>query len=99
MGINRRSFFKTMGVVGGTLTLGKSFAAPARDEKSVSEFYGILYDSTLCGGCQGCEYACAEAYGFDYPDIEDVPELGVKREPDETRRITINAFETSKGEQ
>ena len=96
MGINRRNYLKTLGVVGGTLTMGRSFGAPAKKKESI-EFYGMLFDSTLCIGCQNCEYVCAEHYGFPAP--EDMPEAGVKREPNETRRVAVNCFNTSKGEQ
>jgi Fe-S-cluster-containing dehydrogenase component len=97
MAIDRRNFLKTLGVVGGTLTVGKSFGAPVKEGEEGVEFYGMLYDSTLCAGCQACEYACADKYGFAAP--EDVPEPGVIRKPDETRRLTVNSFNTSKGEQ
>ena len=97
MGINRRNYLKTLGVIGGTLTAGKSFGAPSKKGKDDVEFYGILYDSTLCIGCQNCEYVCAEHYGLPAP--EDYAEAGVKRETDETRRLTVNCVETSKGEQ
>jgi len=97
MGINRRNFLKTLGVAGGTLTVGRSFAAAAREEEENVEFSGILYDSTLCIGCQSCEFACAEEYGF--PSPVDMPETGVIREPDETRRLAVNSFDTSKGDQ
>ena len=83
--------------MGGTLTVGKSIGAPAKKGEKDIEFYGILYDSTLCFGCQSCEVACAEHYGFPLP--EDVPEPGVTRETDETRRVAVNSFNTSKGEQ
>lgn len=97
MSINRRNFFKTLGVAGGTLAFGKSFGAPL--EPDDKEFYGILYDSTLCGGCQSCEYGCAEKYELPFPDSEDIPEVGKIRKPTEIQRVTVNAFETSKGEQ
>ena len=97
MGISRRDYLKTLGVILGSLTVGKSFGAPAKKGKNDIEFYGILYDSTLCVGCQVCEYACADHYGFPFP--EDVPEPGVTRETDETRRVAVNCFNTSKGEQ
>jgi len=96
MGIDRRNFLKVLGVAGGTFTIANSFAAPAKNKKSDVEFYGILYDSTLCGGCQGCEIACADKYGFPYPD--DEPVTCVLRETSETRRVAINSFKTSKGE-
>jgi Fe-S-cluster-containing dehydrogenase component len=97
MGVNRRNFLKALTVLGGTLTVGKSFSAPGIDEKSGIEFYGILYDSTLCVGCQACEVSCAEKYGF--PSPVDVPAPGVIRKTDETRCVAINSFNTSKGEQ
>lgn len=96
MGINRRDLLKTLGAVGASLAVGKAFASPVKRDESDTEFNGILYDSTLCVGCQSCEYACAEAYGFPAP--EDFPEVGVNRQTDENRRITVNAFETSNGE-
>lgn len=94
--IDRRKFLKALGVVGGTLTAGKSFGVPDTDKTSEKEFYGILYDSTLCGGCQGCEIVCAEKYGFPFP--EDVPLPGVKRDTNEKQRVAINCYQTSRGE-
>ncbi len=96
MSFDRRDFLKTLGLVGGTLTVRKSFGA-AEPEKNHTEFYGILYDSTLCGGCQVCEIVCGEQYGLPWP--EDEPVAGVLREPNETRRVAVNCYNTSKGEQ
>jgi Fe-S-cluster-containing dehydrogenase component len=95
MGIDRRSFFQFLGITGLTLALGKeSKAAPTPQEKQ--SFMAVLYDSTRCVGCQGCEEACAEANNLPAP--EDYPELGTIRKLDETRRTVINCYETSKGE-
>ena len=96
MGFDRRIFLKTLGVAGVTLTMGKSFGATT-NKKSAIEFYGILCDTTLCIGCQGCEYACAEQYGL--PEPVDEPAPGVVRKTDETRRVVVNCHDTSKGEQ
>lgn len=96
MHINRRFFLKSLGVAGAILTLGKSFGATT-EKKNNKEFYGILYDSTLCIGCQSCEYACSEQYGL--PEPTEVPEPDVIRKTDETRRLVINSYNTSKGEQ
>lgn len=60
MGLDRRNFLKTLGVAGATLAVGKSMAA-GTDKKDHVEFYGMLYDSTRCVGCQTCETVCAEA--------------------------------------
>ena len=92
---SRRNFLKTLGVVGFTLTIGKTFGYTPKAKNDV-EFYGILYDSTRCVGCQSCEYACAEKYGF--PEPSDGPEIGVVRKTDELRRVVVNSFDTSRGE-
>lgn len=95
MSINRRNFFKVLGVTGVSLTTGKALArSPERE--SDTEFKAILYDSTRCAGCQACEFACAEANGLAAPT--DMPEAGVVRKTDETRRSVINAYNTSVGE-
>jgi len=95
MSINRRNFLKTIGVAGVTLSVERvfGFAQPKKDNE---EFYGILYDSTRCVGCQSCEFACAELYGL--PEPKDSPEAGKVRKTDDTRRIVINSHNTSKGE-
>jgi Fe-S-cluster-containing dehydrogenase component len=99
MSIDRRDFFKVLGVTGVTLATGKRLGAePAPDMDSRQEFYGMLYDSTRCVGCQGCEFACAEAHGLPTPDFEDVPVVGTERKTNETRRTVINVYNTSKGE-
>ncbi len=95
MGVKRRDFMKTLVLVGVTLTVGKKLGASPKKESDV-EFYGTLYDSTRCVGCQSCEYACAEAN--DLPEPVGEPEVGVVRKTDETRRTVINCYDTSKGE-
>ena len=95
MAINRRSFFKVMGLTGVSLAVGTKLNAAEKLESDV-EFYGILYDSTRCVGCQSCEMACAEANNLPAP--EDSPVPGVIRKLDESRRSVINVYNTSKGE-
>lgn len=96
MNLDRRNFFKTIGVAGLTLAAGKSAVARPPENTSVTEFYGMLYDSTKCVGCRACEMACAEAHGFPEPKDELV--AGVKRSTSEVQRTVINKFNTSKGE-
>jgi len=96
MRLDRRGFLKTLGVAGATLTIGKSFGATP-DQKSDIEFNGILYDSTLCVGCQSCEFACAEQYGLPYPTEAIVP--GVIKKTTDTQRVMMNSYPTSKGDQ
>jgi len=97
MGIDRRNFFRSLGLTGVALGAGKKLGATPEqgDEK---EFYGILYDSTRCVGCQSCELACALANGLPEPDPEDYPMPGTIRKTNENRRTVINAIETPQGE-
>ncbi|MBE0666407.1 MAG: 4Fe-4S dicluster domain-containing protein [Bacteroidales bacterium] len=97
MSINRRNFFKVLGVTGVTLATGKSLNA-AQITESKTEFNGMLYDSTRCVGCQGCEFACAEAHGLPAPSFDDTPVVGVERKSNETRRTVVNAYTTTKGD-
>ncbi|HAX95468.1 MAG TPA: 4Fe-4S ferredoxin [Prolixibacteraceae bacterium] len=97
MSINRRNFFKTVGVAGLTLTGLESLGSPAEAAReNDTEFYGFLYDSTICIGCRACEKACAKAHGF--PEPEDDAEVGVVRKTSITQRSVINKYETSQGE-
>lgn len=95
MGIDRRNFFRVLGVTGASLAVGDKLNAAPQEEDQI-EFSGILYDSTRCVGCQSCEYACAEANNL--PEPVGAPEIGVLRKTDETRRTVVNAYDTSKGE-
>lgn len=95
MGLDRRVFMKTLGLAGTTLVLGKNLGAAPKAKSNV-EFYGILYDSTRCVGCQTCENSCAEANGLPAPT--DAPEAGIIRKTDESHRTVVNLFKTSKGE-
>lgn len=95
MRINRRNFLRVLGLTGITLCTGEKLSA-SQEKGNQTEFYGILYDSTRCIGCQSCEYSCAMANSL--PDPEDYPELGVIRKTDESRRTVVNVYNTSKGE-
>ncbi len=77
MSINRRNFFKVLGLTGLSLGTGKNLNAKSKIENE-TEFYAILYDSTRCGGCQSCEFACALEHGLPDPDIDDMPEVGIQ---------------------
>jgi len=97
MGINRRNFFKVLGLTGISIGTGQKLAAMP-DKGDDKEFHAILYDATRCGGCQSCELVCAWEHGFPEPDTEDIPVSGVLRKTNENRRSVINAHETSQGE-
>jgi formate dehydrogenase iron-sulfur subunit len=94
MGLDRRNFLKTLGVIGTSLTIGNTFAS-TEEGKSGIEFRGILYDSTRCLGCHVCERVCAKIHGRPEPEK---PKDGEIRNTDENRRSVINAYNTSKGE-
>lgn len=94
MTLNRRGFMKSLGVAGISLIAGKASAAGRKPENV--EFYGVLYDSTRCVGCQTCEVSCAESNGL--PLSEDIPVAGIERKMNENRRTVINAYTTEKGE-
>jgi formate dehydrogenase iron-sulfur subunit len=95
MAINRRIFFKTLGLTGVTLATGTRLGADIPEDDN-TEFRGLLYDSFRCVGCRLCETVCAEAHNLPVP--EDKLVTGVVRKTSETRRTVINKFTTSKGE-
>ncbi|MFH0758134.1 MAG: 4Fe-4S dicluster domain-containing protein [Bacteroidota bacterium] len=97
MGINRRNFFRAMGITGIALGTGKELNA-VPDKGDETEFYGILYDATRCVGCQSCEVACALAHDLPEPDPGEYPVAGTIRKTNEKRRSVINAHETTLGE-
>jgi formate dehydrogenase iron-sulfur subunit len=95
MTLNRRNFFKVLGVTGATLAIGSKLKAVPKTG-NVIEFSGVLYDSTRCAGCQTCESSCAEANGL--PPPVGTPQSGIVRKTDEKHRTVINAYSSSKGE-
>ena len=95
MDINRRIFFKTLGLAGVALATDNRLGAEVPDENKI-EFRGILYDSTRCIGCRLCEAVCAEAHNLPVPTDELV--TGVLRKNTTDQRTVINKFATSKGE-
>jgi Fe-S-cluster-containing dehydrogenase component len=86
---------KSLGLTGATLALGSKLGAKPAEEEGI-EFFGVLYDSTRCVGCQTCENSCAEIHGLPAPT--DAPAAGVVGETSENSRTVINAFKTTKGE-
>jgi Fe-S-cluster-containing dehydrogenase component len=93
--INRRDFFKAIGITGMTIIGVNATGAPEPGE-SETEFHGILYDSNICVGCMSCEIACAEAHNLPVPEDEILP--GVLRKTSETKRCAINSYTTAKGD-
>jgi formate dehydrogenase iron-sulfur subunit len=95
MSINRRSFFKAIGVTGMTI-IGFNSSGSLKSHDDETEFHGILYDSSICIGCRACEKACAKAHDLPVPEDELIP--GVLRKTSENQRCVINSYETEQGE-
>ena len=95
MRTDRRNFFRIMGMAGVTLAVGRSMSG-AESKKEITEFRGVLYDSTKCAGCRQCEISCADAHNLPHPTDDLV--TGVVRKTSETQRTVINMYATSKGE-
>lgn len=95
MELTRKNFLKVLGATGMLVASGKN-ASAAGTEEAKPEFNAILYDSTRCGGCQTCEFSCAEANGL--PDPTDEVKAGVVRNTDDQHRTVVNAFAASTGE-
>jgi formate dehydrogenase iron-sulfur subunit len=94
MSLNRRGFFKVLGVTGAALAIGRDLKASPGDSDKI-DFRGVLYDSARCKGCHGCEFDCAEANGLPPPDpAKDRPPV---RQTSETKRTVVNEYNTSKG--
>ncbi|MCB0804163.1 MAG: 4Fe-4S dicluster domain-containing protein [Bacteroidales bacterium] len=98
MNLDRRNFFRVLGLTGATLTIGTDLKANQEQDENHEpvEFYGILYDSTMCVGCQTCEFICAETH--ELPEPTDIPRIGEVRKTDETCRTVVNAFDSPIGE-
>ena len=95
MSIDRRKFFKVMGITGLTIMGFESSGSPGSNDDE-TEFYGVLYDSSICIGCRACENACAKAHDLPVPEDEMKP--GVLRKTSENQRCAVNSYETSEGE-
>jgi Fe-S-cluster-containing dehydrogenase component len=95
MALDRRKFFKVLGVTGATLAVGKQ-SVSGNTAKSNPEFCGVLFDSTRCVGCQTCEVSCAEANGLTAQT--DMPEAGTIRKTTDKYRTVVNAWQTETGE-
>ncbi|HSG47760.1 MAG TPA: 4Fe-4S binding protein, partial [Longimicrobiales bacterium] len=68
MNISRRSALKLF-AAGGAAVAGTAAPAAAKEKKEVPEgALGLLYDSTLCVGCQACVDACRRANHVAYSE-------------------------------
>jgi formate dehydrogenase iron-sulfur subunit len=95
--MNRRDLLKTVGAVAGSTLVARKLGAQEA-AGSEPDTMAILVDTTLCVGCQSCEYACVDAHkdaGLEVP--EDV-DISVERPTSEKQWTVVNRYETEKGE-
>ena len=93
--MDRRIFFKALGVMGGSALV----AGPARAEAvaSSNEHMGVLVDTTRCLGCRTCEISCAKAHDLPVPDRSDPSIFDRQRTPTELQRTVVNRYKTPTG--
>jgi Fe-S-cluster-containing dehydrogenase component len=92
--MNRRNFLSLAATVGAISTTSQSKAEEIVNKK---EFVAVLNDTTRCIGCRACEKACAEAHGFEVPNVENDNALETTRNTSEARWTVVNRFQTEKG--
>jgi len=91
MKIKRRAFLKAATGGGGLLAAQGPAQALARGEKKAlpPNAKGILYDATLCVGCQSCMVACKKA---NYLPVESTDLLQLWDNPRDLSGKTINVI-------
>lgn len=96
--MDRRDFFKAMGVVSGSLLMGTSVQAKETTDDKKKEFVGVLFDATRCIGCRTCEMACAEAHDLPLPVLDNETVFETERTTSETQYTVVNRYDTDVGE-
>ena len=93
MKINRRGFFRLMGIAGASALLQPT-SADAKSLKSPPDVYGCLVDLTRCIGCRKCEEACNRVNQLPEParSFEDPTVLNKERRPDEKAYTVVNRY-------
>jgi len=64
MKLRRREFLK--GIAGGAALTAVGQSVDAREKERLDGALGILYDATLCVGCQACMVACKQANNMPF---------------------------------
>lgn len=93
MELNRRNFFKILGIAGASV-VSASGKARAWESKAPKDPLGCLVDLTRCVGCRKCEQACNAANDLPPPDkpFGDLTILDKKRRPDEKTFTIVNRY-------
>ena len=95
--MNRRNFFRTLGLMGGASLVPAGLKAEVPE--GTEEFNAILVDATSCAGCRTCEESCAKAHGLPVPDIDDYSVFEHLRETSTTQRTVVNCHRHNAREQ
>lgn len=94
---NRRSFFKTAGLLTATISGVANKPAKASTVNILSEDrMGMLVDTTTCIGCRNCEWACKSAHSMPTEDQSTYSDRSVfkdMRRPDENALTVVNEYE------
>lgn len=93
MELNRRGFFRLMGIAGASALLQPT-SVGAKSLKSPPDAYGCLVDLTRCIGCRKCEEACNRVNQLPEParSFEDPTVLNKERRPDEKSYTVVNRY-------
>jgi len=97
---NRRSFLKSLGLIGITAAGLPSASVKAQSQIKLSEDrMGVLVDTTVCIGCRNCEWACKKAHGLEAGVVNDYEDRSVfksKRRPDHSALTIVNEYQNPK---
>lgn len=93
MKIKRRDFLKTMAGSAAMAALPRGVSQAAEDHGRPDSHLGMLYDSTLCIGCQVCMDACKKANGM--PGVQSGP-LKLWENPKDLSSDTLNIIKKYK---
>ena len=97
MNLDRRKFFKVVGLAGSSLAVsGKK--AKAWTSRAPADPYGCLVDLTRCIGCRKCEEACNSVNNLPPPDrpFDDLTVMDEKRRPTEKAYTVVNRYYSGK---
>ncbi|MEW6259003.1 MAG: hydrogenase 2 operon protein HybA [Thermodesulfobacteriota bacterium] len=98
MKLDRREFFKVVGIGASAAIAGEPKTSHAWQSKAPPDPYGCLVDLTRCVGCRKCELACNEVNHLPEPAVrfDDLRVFDRARRPDEKAYTVVNRYHTGK---
>ncbi|OGU46499.1 MAG: 4Fe-4S ferredoxin [Ignavibacteria bacterium GWB2_36_8] len=97
---NRRSFFKSAGLLTATIAGASTKSVKASPENILSEDrMGVLVDTTTCIGCRNCEWACKKTHNLPAGELNSYEDKSVFKEmrrPDSSALTVVNQYENEK---